>query len=241
MSVRYGFPMITPAVKNLLLACAAVFLFQEFIAYNLNETLLGLLPAEYHQEIRNMPPWGITSFDLLFGLVPYLVIKQFYIWQFVSYMFLHGSFMHIFFNMFALWLFGNELERQWGTREFLRYYFLTGTVAGVTTFLWNLSGNVYIPTIGASGAIFGVLAAYALFFPDREIYMYFFFPIKAKYFVLLYAVLELMMLPNADGISHISHLGGMVAGFFYLRHRYRRYGIGKGFFSDFFKRKDRWE
>lgn len=240
MYMRSGFGMMTPAVKNLLLATLAVFLFQQLIAYELNDFLMILLPERYHYSLRMLGPGqGLTAFDLLFGLVPILVVTKGYIWQLASYIFLHGSFAHLFFNMFAVWIFGMELERTWGTREFVKYYFLTGTVAGLTTLLWNIGGSAAsIPTIGASGAVFGILAAYALFYPDRYIYMWFLFPIKAKYFALLYGVIELMMLPNADGISHISHLGGMVAGFFYLRHRYRHWGIGQDFFRNFFKKKD---
>ncbi len=249
MNVQFGNSMMTSAVKNIMLSCLAIFLFQTLIAFNLNEALIDLLPRDYHQVIRRASPQSTTSFDLLFGLVPFIVLSKLYIWQFVSYMFLHGGIGHIFFNMFALWLFGIELERTWGTKEFLKYYFLTGTIAGVTTFMWHVlsnldvnqaSGGFFIPTIGASGAIFGILAAYALFFPDREIYLNFLFPIKAKYLVVIYGLLELFSLPRQDGISHISHLGGMVAGYFYLRNKWRAYGIGQHFFRDFFKRQDRW-
>ncbi len=209
MYARPGYGMLTPAVKNLILANVAVFFMQILWPYLINSHIFGLRP------------------DFVFG--------RLYIWQLVTYMFLHGGFGHIFFNMFALWMFGTELERTWGTKEFVRYYFLTGVMAGVSIFLWNFGSP--IPTIGASGAVFGILAAYALFFPDREIYIYFLFPLKAKYFVLIYGVLEFFMLLNQganDAISHIGHLGGMVAGFFYLRHRYRHLGIGQNFFRNFF-------
>ena len=229
---RPSFGMIPPAVKNILLGSLAVFLFQSLLAPNLNEMLLPFVPDAYEDFIRN---GVLNSFDLVFGMVPALVIGKFYIWQFVTYIFLHGNFGHIFFNMFALWMFGSELERTWGTREFTRYFLLTGTLAGVSIFIWNFGS--YSPTIGASGAVFGILVAYALFFPDNEIYLYFLFPIKAKYFVLIYGLIELMMLPNQDGISHIGHLGGMVAGFFYLRHRYRHWGIGRNLFRNPFKKK----
>lgn len=235
MYSQQGSDLIPPAVKNILLATAAVFLFQEFIAYNLNDMLVWFLPDTY-QGLRNASPGYITAFDYLFGLVPSLVVGKFYIWQLATYMFLHGGFSHILINMFVLWMFGRELEGIWGSKEFLKYYFLTGTAAGATIFLWNLGSSV--PTIGASGAVFGVLVAYALFFPDREIYVYFLFPVKAKYFVLFIGLLEFLWLPNQDGISHIGHLGGLVAGFFYLRQRYAHWGIGQNFFRGFFKKKD---
>lgn len=229
-----GFGSISPAIKNLLLTNIAVFLIQVFIAPNLNNVLSWLLPPGY-QLGR-----GITAFDAIFGLVPSLVVTKFYIWQLVSYMFLHGGLWHIFFNMFILWMFGSELEHTLGTREFVRYYFLTGIVAGFSILIWNLMKYPDALTIGASGAVFGILAAYALFFPDRHVYVYFLFPVKVKYFVLVLGLIEFISLPSYDGISHIAHLGGMIAGFFYLRHRYRKWGIGQNFFRDFFKKKDRW-
>ncbi|RMF57906.1 MAG: rhomboid family intramembrane serine protease [Calditrichaeota bacterium] len=214
MYMRPSFGMITPGIKNLILANVTVFLLQIFFGWLIN-------------------PW-------VFGIVPSRMLGEFFIWQPVTYMFLHSptGFGHIFFNMFALWMFGTELERTMGTKEFLRYYFLTGILAGVSIFVWNLFMGIDVPTIGASGAVFGILMAYAMFFPDRYIYLWFLFPIKAKYFALLFGVLEFLMLPSGDGISHIGHLGGMIAGFFYLRHNYRHWGIGQDFFRNFFKKKD---
>lgn len=208
-NVGFGMRM-TPAVKNLILANVAVFVGQM------------LLPQFINARI--------------FGLVPQAVVGSFSIWQLVTYMFLHGDFWHIFFNMFILWMFGIRMEGTWGTQEFLKYYFLTGVAAGVANVFWNFGSP--IPTIGASGAIYGVLAAYALFYPDEPIYLYFLFPIKAKYLVLIFAVIEFLSAYSQDGIAHIAHLGGMVAGFFYIKHRYRHWGVGRDFFKDFFKKKD---
>ena len=132
-------------------------------------------------------------------------------------------------------MFGIELERTWGTREFYKYFFLTGVAAGVANVLWNW-GSV-VPTIGASGAVYGILMAYALFFPDRYVYLYFLFPIKVKYLVLIFGGIEFLSMYNQDGVAHIAHLGGMIAGFLYLRHRYRHWGIGQDFFGNFFKKK----
>ena len=213
MYYESSFGRMSPGVKNLLFANIAVFLLQ-MLAPALNDILVRF-----------------------FGLVPRLAINHLFIWQFVSYMFLHGGFSHIFFNMFALWMFGVELERLWGTREFLKYYFLTGIFAGLSTafFSW---GSI-IPTIGASGAIYGILAAYALFFPDRYVYMYFLFPIKMKYLALILGLLEFFAAYNQaqSGIAHAAHLGGMVVGFFYLRYKYRQYGIGQNFFKNIFRRR----
>lgn len=206
-----GFGMrITPAVKNLIFANIAVFLGQMLLPKLIN--------------------------PMIFGLVPQAVVGSLSIWQLVTYMFLHGDFWHIFFNMFVLWMFGTRLEGTWGTQEFVKYYFLTGVAAGIANVLWNF-GSPY-PTIGASGAVYGLLAAFALFYPEEPIYLYFLFPIKAKYFALILGVIEFLSAYSYDGIAHIAHLGGMVAGFFYIRHRYRHWGIGRDFFKDFFKKKD---
>lgn len=153
---------------------------------------------------------------LIFGLTPALV-REGYIWQVLTYMFLHGGLFHILFNMFALFIFGAEIERAWGTKEFIKYYLVTGTGAGVISFL--LSFNSFIPTIGASGAIFGLLIAFALMFPERVIYLYFLFPIKAKYLALLFGIIELFasFRYTGDGIGHFAHLGGMAVGYIYLK------------------------
>jgi membrane associated rhomboid family serine protease len=123
--------------------------------------------------------------------------------------------------MFALWMFGPPLEQQWGTREFIKYYFYTGVGAGIFTFV--LSINSSIPTIGASGAIFGILVAYALLFPDSIIYLWFLVPVKAKYLVIFFGILELIASINytPDGIGHFAHLGGMVVGYVYLKSDWR--------------------
>lgn len=184
---------ITRAVKYLLLINAGVF-------------VLELL-------------WG-SQLIYLFGLTPALVKKGF-IWQPVTYMFLHGGLFHILFNMFVLWMFGCEIERTWGIREFVKYYFITGAGAGLFAFLLSFNSNV--PTIGASGAIFGILVAFALMFPDRLIYLYFLIPIKAKYLVAFFAVIEFLasFRHTSDGIGHFAHLGGMIVGYIYIKADFR--------------------
>jgi membrane associated rhomboid family serine protease len=158
------------------------------------------------------------------GLVPTLVLHQFWLWQTVTYMFLHGGIFHIVFNMLALWMFGAELERIWGTRYFLKFYFVTGVGAGLLTVLFSLlpfdvahriQGSV---VIGASGAIYGLLLAYALYFPDRPIYMYFVFPIPAKIFVaIMGAIAFFSSLGEAGGVANATHLGGLLVGYLYLK------------------------
>src|SRR5690606_12189968 len=125
------------------------------------------------------------------------VTENFYLWQLATYMFLHGGFMHILFNMFALWMFGGELERTWGTRPFVRFYLVCGIGAGITTVLAT-PGSV-IPTIGASGAVYGILLAYGILFPDRIIYLYMILPIKAKYFVMIIGAITFLSSVGSTG------------------------------------------
>lgn len=186
---------ITPMVQWLLIANTVIFLLQNAV--------------------------GFRWMNYRFGLVPLLIRENLMYWQFVTYLFLHGDLLHFLFNMFVLWMFGCEIERAWGSRQFLRYYFLTGIGAGIFTFIFSF--NSPIPTIGASGALFGIMVAYALLFPDRLIYVYFLFPVRAKYLVLFFAGLEILASFNhtADGIGHFAHLGGMVVGYLYLKADWR--------------------
>ena len=157
------------------------------------------------------------TFSKFFGLVPSYVWGRGYVWQLFTYMFIHGGFGHIFFNMFALWMFGMELENRWGRKEFYRYYFLTGIGSGLITMLF--SWNSSIPVVGASGAIYAILLAFGMMFPERLIYFYFLIPIKAKYFVMIMGVITFISTFNPGGgnISHLTHLGGLLIGFLYLK------------------------
>jgi membrane associated rhomboid family serine protease len=189
---RYGFGgMLTPMVKSLLIINVIVYLL-EYIT-------------------------GGSQMIYLLGLVPRLVMQRFYIWQFFTYMFLHGGFWHLFLNMFILWMFGSEIERYWGSRQFLKYYFITGVGAGVLS--WLTAIHSPYPTIGASGAIYGILVAYGMMFPNRPVYVYFLLPVKAKYFVIFLAIMELMASRGqaSSGIAHFAHLGGMLFGYLYLK------------------------
>ena len=152
-------------------------------------------------------------------LAPLLVLQPFGAgflpWQLVTYMFLHADFYHIFFNLFALWIFGQALEQLWGTKRFLIYYFLTGIGAGIIQ-LFVSSGY----TIGASGAVFGILLGFGMMYPNRRIMLLFPpIPIKAKYFVGFYGALELFNgLTRVDsGIAHFAHLGGLLVGFILIK------------------------
>ncbi|MHB8080033.1 MAG: rhomboid family intramembrane serine protease [Candidatus Krumholzibacteriia bacterium] len=194
--LRFG-PSASPTVRALLAANVTVFIIQ---------WMLGLSRSTL----------GETFIDL-FGLVPALAIPRLYLWQFATYMFLHGGFWHLAFNMFALWMFGSEIEALWGRRAFLTYYFVTGLGGGLTYTLTSWGSTA--PLVGASGAIFGLLLAYGLLFPDREILLYFLIPIKARYFVLLFGLLELLAawLGSGGNIGHFAHLGGMLFGYIWLK------------------------
>jgi membrane associated rhomboid family serine protease len=158
------------------------------------------------------------------GLRPIFVVRYFWVWQLATYMFLHGGVFHIVFNMLALWMFGTELERRWGTPYFLRFYAVTGIGAGVLTVLFSLlpfgpARQLYLANIiGASGAIFGVLLAYAMYFPDRQIYMYFLFPIPVRVFVaIIGAVNVLASIGDSGGVASATHLGGLAVAYVFLK------------------------
>jgi len=160
-----------------------------------------------------------------FALSPYAVLQRFEIWQLVTYMFLHGGIGHILFNMLALWMFGMDLERDWGTRPFLRYYFLCGIGAGICDVLVNaFMGHMGTRTIGSSGGIYGLLLAFGVLYPDRIVLMSFLFPIKAKYFVMIIGAIAFLNSVGSagNGVSNVAHLGGMLFGYGYLRMRFLR-------------------
>jgi membrane associated rhomboid family serine protease len=201
--VSYSFgPPLTPVVKRLIIVMAAVFAVTN---------ILGALPSDTIQLYLQVYPRAYL------GLIPWLVIHRLLVWQMVTYLFLHGGWLHIIFNLFALWMFGSDLESLWGDKKFLFYFFLTGIGAGLFCVLLQPSSQ--IPTLGCSGAIFGLLLAYGMIFPDRPIYLYMIVPIKAKWFAVIMGVMEFVASYSdaGSGISHVAHLGGMLFGFFYLR------------------------
>lgn len=155
------------------------------------------------------------------ALIPVDVVKYFSIWQLVTYAFLHGTFGHIIWNMVGLWWFGADIERIWGTRRFVQFYFFCAVGAGICVVILNYIlpwGNPSIQTIGSSGAIFGILLVYAVMFPDRDILFGFMIPIKVKYFVMIYgAVAFLSSFQVNTGVSNFAHLGGLLFGYLYLR------------------------
>ena len=185
--------------------------------YNAVFILIGINLVVYLAEIflRGLPVIPILSMN------PVLVLLRGWVWQFFTYMFVHDprSFTHIAFNMFALFIFGRQVEHQMGSREFLLYYLLTGFLAGIFSFLIYLfTGNVYIRLMGASGAVFAVQLAYAAFFPRSIIYIWGLLPIRAPIMVLGFTGLELVfMITGAGGnVAHATHLAGFGFGWLYF-------------------------
>jgi len=202
-SFGYG---LTPVIKNLMIIMGAVFLVQMLVR-----------------------GW----IELYFGLVPILVWKKYFLWQLVTYMFLHGGFFHILFNLLAFWMFGGELENYWGSKKFLFYFLFCGIGAGICTVV--VTPYQFIPVIGASGAIYGILLAFGWLFPNRLIYVYFLFPIPAKYFVIIFGLIEFFSSIGGagGGVSHLTHLGGLLFGLLYMLYPMVRQKIRR----EYYKRK----
>jgi membrane associated rhomboid family serine protease len=205
--------MFPPVIKGLLIANIAVFLLQHFLIGTLtfNGIPLGAFFVKY------FALWQIN----LENLIPFSGDYQFYPWQLISYQFMHADFWHLFMNMFALWMFGSELEQNWGPKRFLTYYLLAGIGAAIIHMIVTpLLGNEIRPTVGASGAVYGLLLAFGMTFPNRSIFMFpLFIPIPAKYFVMIFAGIELMNgVGGSSGIAHFAHLGGALTGFILLKY-----------------------
>lgn len=220
MSNQYsptGFSFLPVVVKNLLIINGILF-------------LADVVMARFGIDLGN-----------ILGL-HFFMASDFHAYQLFTYMFMHGNFSHLFFNMFALWMFGATLENIWGSKRFLLYYILCGLGAGLVQEgvqyieyvvklsqyqSVNMGGGQIIPmaqylnymtTVGASGAIYGLLLAFGMMFPNSMIYLYFIMPIKAKWFVIGYAVIELLtgVFSTGDHVAHFAHLGGMLVGLIIL-------------------------
>ena len=201
-TVSLSFPPFTPWVKRIVLACAAIYFL---------EVVLGVTAP------------GIAKYIVpYFGLVPGLVVHG-YIYQVVSYSFLHGGIWHLLINMLTLWMFGSQEEQDWGSRRFIEFYLFCVVGAALVTIPIAYMGwgmHPYTPTVGASGGIYGLLVAFGMLYGDREIFM---FPIpiaiKAKYLVaiLIFIVLISAFQPSQGGVANFAHLGGALFGFLYLK------------------------
>lgn len=194
------FSVFPPVIKNLLILNGLLFLAQ-------------IVNGEFMYRFLALWPLG----------TPFANVPDFWPWQLVTYSFLHGGFGHIFFNMFALWMFGVQIENTWGSRRFAVFYFVcvigAGLVQLVVATMAAANGQPY-PTVGASGGVFGILLAFGMMFPNQPIYLYFLVPIKAKWFVIGYGVLELWagITGTQSGVAHFAHLGGMVFGFLLIQY-----------------------
>ncbi len=194
------FSVFPPVIKNLLILNGLLFLAQ-------------IVNGEFMYRFLALWPLG----------TPFANVPDFWPWQLVTYSFLHGGFGHIFFNMFALWMFGVQIENTWGTRRFAIFYFVcvigAGLVQLVVATMAAANGTPY-PTVGASGGVFGILLAFGMMFPNQPIYLYFLVPIKAKWFVIGYGVLELWagIAGTQSGVAHFAHLGGMAFGFLLIQY-----------------------
>ncbi len=193
-----GFSFFPPVIKYLLLANVGVFLVQMMLEG-------GMLSFNgeplYNWFARMFYLWPIDS-------------GAFMPWQLVSYMFLHGGLSHIFFNMIMLWMFGVEIENLWGSKKFAIFYFSAGIVAGLANLFIAPIFSATGPTIGASGGVFGIMAAFAMTFPDRYVYVYFLLPVRAKYLITGLILLEVVfnVVGTRENIAHVAHLGGAVIG-----------------------------
>jgi membrane associated rhomboid family serine protease len=210
-----GGRLLPQVIKYLLITNITIFILETFFFQNLSVGNVNLGEAF----LKNFALWPLSS-----GL--------FMPWQIVTYMFMHGGFMHILINMFILWMFGFELETIWGPKKFFWYYIMCGVGAGLANLFIAPLFTTVGPTVGASGAIYGILAAFAFLFPNRKIYLYFFIPIKAKYLIVLYMAFDLFsVIGRSDtGIAHVAHLGGAIVGIIYLL--ITKKTSGTGFFQD---------
>ena len=198
---------MTPVVKALMIINVAIWLF--------GQVILEQYFLEGNPLIR------------YFGLIPVRVVEDFFLWQPLTYMFLHSmSLTHIIFNMLMLWWFGAELEMRWGPRFFLTYYLVSGVGAGLIytvgiTLYSVVSGSVsglVSPVVGASGAIFGLLVAFGILFGERVILFFFVFPMRVKYFVLIIGAVEVVSLLNVGSrdVANLAHIGGLFSGYVFL-------------------------
>ena len=203
-----GFSFFPPAIKTLMITNAVVFVFTS--------------PALFGQFTFDGSPLALWYREY-FGLMP-IESGLFYPWQLITYQFMHADFWHLFFNMFfGLWMFGMEIEHTWGTKKFTLFYLACGVVAGLCQlFLAPIFEPSLAPTVGASGAVYGVLVAFAMMFPDRYIFIYFLIPVKTKYFVMFLIVLGVMSIGGGSHVANLAHLGGALTGYLFLLYDMRK-------------------
>ena len=200
------YSLLPPVVKYLLIANGLMFVLEWYIGPQLIARLA-------------LWPLGATVPAIFEPLQPHF---QFF--QLISYSFLHGSMLHLFLNLYGLWLFGSRMENTWGSRRFIIYYFVSVLGAGVTQLLVSTMSGDYYPTIGASGGVFGILLAFGMWYPNQVLVLVFPpIPLKAKWFVTIFAVIELWLgvTGSEAGVAHFAHLGGMFFGFLLILFWYK--------------------
>lgn len=218
-----GFSLFPPMIKNLLVINIAVFFIQQIFE---NITFSGV------------PGWYVLNhyfaLNPIAGFDAYGTPYNFQFWQLLTYQFMHGDFVHILFNMFMLWMFGMEIENIMGSKRFLIFYLLSGIGAGLLQILIApLLTNSLAYTIGASGAVYGVMIAFAMFFPDRYIMFYFFIPVKAKYLITFLVIIEFFSVREASFVAHLAHVGGALTAFIYILFMRRNEYSSRRFFNSF--------
>src|SRR5437588_5778901 len=231
-SMTLNFPPFTPWVKRLIIACAAIYFVQRVVLANLAPNIDGYL------------------LDYL-ALVPLYVVHGF-IWQLVTYSFLHASLSHLLVNMLTLWMFGSQEEQDWGSRKFLEFYLFCVVGAALVTLAVAYTplpgASPTIPTIGASGGLYGLLIAFGMLYGDREVFLFPFpFSIKAKYLVgiIIFVVVIATFQPSQGGVANFAHLGGLLFGFLYIKFVPTRgllFGASERYFSirnDYYRWKRR--
>ncbi len=212
----------TKAIMILIIVNAGVFVIQ--LLFSTISSQWGASPlipeSNFGDELVQQPIVGPDRFTSLFWLYPQYAIGKLWLWQFVSYMFLHSIHdpWHLIINMLVLWMFGGEVERVMGTKKFLTMYFTAGIFAGVMCCIFT----PYNPILGASGAIFAIEIAFAMFFPNVTVIFYV-FPIKAKFLVMIFAGITIFncLIPSGGNVAHFAHLGGLVYGFLFVRYEPR--------------------
>ena len=227
-----GFTFFPPVIKALLISNVAVFLI-ELIGKTLfidSPITLDDMIVRYFA-LMPIHDGGVTVF--LQGIPQGTMSANFYPWQLITYQFMHGSFSHILMNMFMLWMFGMEIEHIMGSRKFLLFYLLCGVGGALVQLLISpMFADGGPPTIGASGAVWGVMVAFAMFFPDRYVFLYFLLPIKAKYLIAIFFIFEFMSVGDQSLVAHLVHVGGAVTALgFILYDRKNEFSRGNIFSS----------
>jgi len=228
-----SFPPFTRWVKRLMIICAASYLIQRVV--------LGLISRDLERAV-----------NLYLGLVPTLVLHYGFVWQLVTYSFLHANLSHILVNMLTLWMFGAQEEQDWGSRKFLEFYFFCVVGAALISIAISYTplpgASPNIPIIGASGGIYGLLIAFGMLYGDREIFLFPFpFSIKAKYLVgiIIFVVVVATFQPSQSGVANSAHLGGLLFGFLYIKFVPARgllFGVSERYFTmrnDYYRWKRR--